>query len=503
LRKLVTAALSLLALSAGVAHAAIDYADVTGGRLKGVLEKDVAVFKGIPFAAPPVGALRWKVPQPVIPWRAVREANAFARPCAQTWFEQPNPTREDCLYLNVWTAAASSQERRPVMVWIHGGGLTNGWSWQYLAQGDRLAKEGVVVVTIAYRLGPLGFLAHPELSRESGKGSGNYGLYDMVAALQWVQANITQFGGDPSRVMVFGGSAGGVAISLLAGAPKAKGLFSRAADQGGGGFFARFGNTPEHPFPLPTLEEGEAAGVALFKRLGASDLKAAREISADAIMRAAGRERLGVSAVVDGDLLQGLNVDLFERGEFNDMPVLAGYTSDEVGDIPAKEVDPLRAAIARSPCRESAASLLAAYPDPKTSNRYLVRDFALGWSQYTWARLQSTKGRNAAYVYFFDVHDDKRPHGAPHATENPYIFGTYPIEKKTTARDVEISALMRRYWVNFAATGNPNSPGLPEWKAFDERTQDAMVFSNESVTSQRIPGADGIKAWDGVLRCRQ
>ena len=210
------------------AHATIEYADITGGRVKGEVSDGLATFKGIPFAAPPVGALRWRVPQPVVPWHGIRVAYAFTPACVQPR-DEPNPTREDCLYLNVWTAAASAKERLPVMVCIHGGGLKWGMSWQTLSYGHHLAREGVVLVTIAYRLGAMGFFAHPELTLESGgKGSGNYGIYDVIAALQWVQANIAQFGGDPTRVTLFGGSASGLAVSLLTGAPAARGLFARA-----------------------------------------------------------------------------------------------------------------------------------------------------------------------------------------------------------------------------------------------------------------------------------
>lgn len=225
----------LVCASTPSARAAIEYANITGGRVQGYVRDGLASFKGLPFAAPPVGALRWRTPQPVVAWNGVRKADTFAPACIQPWAGNSDPNRlsEDCLYLNVWTAAATAKERRPVMVWIHGGGLTNGMSWERLSYGTKLAPEGVVLVTIAYRLGALGFLAHPELTRESGKGSGNYGLLDTVAALKWVQANIWQFGGDPSRVTIFGGSSGGHIVSLLAGAPVAKGLYQRAIAQGG------------------------------------------------------------------------------------------------------------------------------------------------------------------------------------------------------------------------------------------------------------------------------
>jgi hypothetical protein len=205
--------LAIMVFCAGTAnpvHAAIEYAEVTGGRVQGEVHDGLASFKGLSFASPPVGALRWRVPQPVVARSGVRKVDTFAPACMQPWPDDLNLIRpsEDCLYLNVWTAAATAKERRPVMVWIHGGGLTNGMSWETLSHGTKLAPEGVVLVTIAYRLGAFGFLAHSELTRESGHASGNYGLFDAVAALKWVQANIAQFGGDPSRVTIFGGSSG-------------------------------------------------------------------------------------------------------------------------------------------------------------------------------------------------------------------------------------------------------------------------------------------------------
>jgi para-nitrobenzyl esterase len=206
----------------------INSADVTGGRLQGTVADGIASFKGIPFAAPPIGELRWHKPVAVIPWSGTRKADTYAPACIQPWGMDGVQPTEDCLYLNVWTGATSSGERRPVIVWIHGGGFRGGMSWERLSDGTRLAKEGVVVVNIAYRLGASGFLSHPDLARESGKSAGNYGLWDMIAALQWVQANIARFGGDPNRVTLVGGSAGGFAVSVMVGSPTAKGLFQRS-----------------------------------------------------------------------------------------------------------------------------------------------------------------------------------------------------------------------------------------------------------------------------------
>jgi para-nitrobenzyl esterase len=486
------------------AHAAIEYAQITGGRVQGAVKDGLASFKGLPFAAPPVGALRWKVPQPVVEWNGVRKADTFAAPCIQPWADNPgpNPPSEDCLYLNVWTAAVTAKERRPVMVWIHGGGLTNGMSWETLSHGTKLAPEGVVLVTIAYRLGALGFLAHSELTRESGKGSGNYGLFDALAALKWVQANIAQFGGDPSRVTIFGGSSGALIVSLLAGAPAAKGLYQRAIAQGGAGFYPRLSLIPRDLSPLPPLEEAAKQGDHFFNSLGVSDLTSARSLSARAILNAPSYSP-GFRQTIDGDLLVGSNVDLFQQGRFNDTPILLGFTSDEAGTQPPQLlVDWMESVIAHSSCKETQASIAKIYPrgnDAKTSMmRYLFRDFYVAWPAWKWARLQSNKGQNHAFVYIFDVHDPEHPFGAPHATEYPFVFGNFP--KPPTPRDEAVSALMRQYWINFATHGNPNGPGLPVWKAFDEVSQSAMVLGYSS-HSQRLPNIEGLKALDDLLRC--
>src|SRR6266568_2240155 len=219
----------------------IQTVQVTGGKLQGVVKDGVASFKGIPFAAPPIGELRWKPPQPVKPWSGIRKADAFGP--APMQIRAPSlllggwsRVSEDCLYLNVWTPARRADEKLPVMVWIYGGGFIIGMTSMPLYDGTKLAQKGVVMVSLAYRVGPFGFLAHPELSRESGKGSGCYGLQDQVAGLRWVKDNIARFGGDPSRVTIFGESAGGIAVSMLAASPAAKGLFHRAISENGGSF---------------------------------------------------------------------------------------------------------------------------------------------------------------------------------------------------------------------------------------------------------------------------
>jgi para-nitrobenzyl esterase len=487
------------------ALAAIEYAQITGGRVQGEVHDGLVSFKGLPFAAPPVGALRWHVPGPVVAWSGVRKADTFARACIQPWPDNPEPNllSEDCLYLNVWTAAATAKERRPVMVWIHGGGLTNGMSWERLSYGTKLAPEGVVLVTIAYRLGALGFLAHPELTRESGKGSGNYGLFDTLAALKWVQANIAQFGGDPSRVTIFGGSSGAYIVSLLAGAPAAKGLYQRAIAQGGAAFYSKLNLIPPDISPLLPLKDAQVMGEKFFNSLGITDLKSARHLSDEVILRSQEHTASEFKAIIDGDLVEGSNMELFQERRFNDTPILVGYTSDEIGTQPPKiMVDWLESAIEHSHCTQAQAAIAAAYR--RTGNadqdmtRYLYRDFYVGWPTWTWARLQKIQGHNQAYVYIFDVHDSEKPFGAWHAAEYPFVFGNFP--KAPSPGDESTSALIRKYWTNFAAHGDPNGPGLPVWKALDDDSPMAMVFGDSS-HSQPFPNIDGLKALDELMRC--
>jgi para-nitrobenzyl esterase len=491
--------------AASSARAAIEYANITGGRVQGEVNDGLASFEGLPFAAPPIGALRWQVPQPVVAWSGVRKADTFARACIQPWAgnSEPKLPSEDCLYLNVWTAAATAKERRPVMVWIHGGGLTNGMSWQNLSYGTKLAPEGVVLVTIAYRLGALGFLAHPELTRESGTASGNYGLLDTLAALKWVHANIAQFGGDPSRVTIFGGSSGAHIVSLLAGAPAAKGLYQRAIAQGGVGFYSNLNRIPPEISPLPNLGDAEKRGEEFFKSLGVSDPKSARRLPADTILNAPDPKASGFGTIIDGELIVGSNEDLFQQARFNDTPILVGFTTDELGATPPKVlVEWMESVIGGSACSQAQSAIAKAYPrtnDPETSMlRYLYRDFYVGWPTWEWARLQSLKGRNHAYVYIFDVHDPDHSFGAWHAAEYPFVFGNFP--KSSSPRDEAVSALIRQYWINFAAHGDPNGPGLPVWRAFDEASQMAMIFSDSS-HSQPLPNITGLKALDDLLRC--
>ncbi|HLZ98640.1 MAG TPA: carboxylesterase family protein, partial [Steroidobacteraceae bacterium] len=286
--------LALIALCAGApVQAQIHQASVAGGAVSGIVEEGLSVFKGIPFAAPPVGELRWKGPQPVQPWQGVRTAAAFAPSCMQNpdmlrIFGGPQDISEDCLYLNVWTPAKSPGQRLPVMVWIYGGGFAFGATNLPLYDGKNLAKRGVVLVSLAYRVGPLGFMAHRELTREGGGSSGNYGLADQIAGLQWIRANISRFGGNPGNVTIFGESAGAISVSMLAASPAAKGLFQKAISESGGNFGPARVSEGDGGLAMRSLPAAEAQGAAFLQELGAANVQAARALPAAAILKLAG-----------------------------------------------------------------------------------------------------------------------------------------------------------------------------------------------------------------------
>jgi len=347
-------------------------AKVEQGLLQGVREDGLAVYKGIPFAAPPVGELRWRAPQPAAKWEGVRPAEKFAPECVQGSYGGPAPAMsEDCLYLNVWSPAKSASARVPVLVWIYGGGFAGGATSIPDYSGEVLAKKGVVLVSIAYRLGSLGFLAHPELSAESPQhASGNYGLLDMIAALEWIKKNIAAFGGDPEKVTIFGESAGGIAVSQLCASPLAKGLISGAISESGGSF------GPPRPTGAPgenmrLLANAEKDGLAFQINAGASSLADLRKLPAEKILAST---RGMAWPNTDGWVIPGDQYLLYDAKKFNDIPVLIGYNSDEGASFshdsePKAYIDGVRKRYG-----SFAESLLKAYPVgeknvPKTAMR--------------------------------------------------------------------------------------------------------------------------------------
>jgi len=440
---------------------------------------DTQTFKGIPFAAPPVGDLRWRPPQPVSHWDGVRKADALGPVCMQNGpgggGAKPS---EDCLYLNVWTAANSASDKRPVMVWIYGGGFTNGSASQPDYDGENLAKKGVVVVTFNYRLGAFGFFAHPELTKESDRrGAGNFGMLDAIAALQWVQKNIAAFGGDPKRVTIFGESAGAIMVADLMTSPQAKGLFQRAIGESGSWSI----NTTAGR--LMSLAEAEQAGVKYAEALGAKSLAELRAQPADAVLK----NVRGTGPVVDGWILPEDPGTAFAEGKQMQIPILVGSNLDEGTFFLQPTTAEKYLAQSRSRYGDLAGEYLKLYPagSDDEANASQLRDFRdqMAWVMRNWARLQTTTGKSKAYVYYFThqppASAQGRGRGATHTAEIPYVFQN-ERNRPWTDVDRQISDLMSSYWINFAATGDPNGKNLPKWPAWDPRhSTNPMVFADK------------------------
>jgi para-nitrobenzyl esterase len=485
-------------------------AEVTGGTVQGVAGDGFVAFKGIPFAAPPTGENRWRAPQPLAAWTGVKQADRYAAGCMQDanmmrFIGSDTGVSEDCLHLDVWTPATTAREKLPVMVWIYGGGFAAGATSSPTYAGDRLAKLGVVQVNVAYRVGAFGFLAHPGLSKESGKGSGNFGLLDQIAGLQWVQENIAAFGGDPSNVTIFGESAGAISVSMLAASPHAKGLFHKAISESGGSFAPP--RTAEGFGAVPTLAVAEAMGKTFLEKLGASTIAEARALTADAIQQGQGPGLGGGGfwPVVDGDVILGDQYVLYEQDRFHDTPVLIGTNSDEgalfaFGNTTAAQLETQ----VRAQYGQHADTILAAYPhatdaEATESAQDLIRDSLFAWHTWAWARLQSEQSDNKAFVYYFDHRTPQSPNGANHAAELGYVFRTLDVRGgMPRPEDIAMSEIVSRYWVNFAKTGDPNGAGLPTWPAFTAAEQQVMVFDTES-SARPVPNLKMLEAMDAYF----
>ena len=502
-RHWISAAGALFALCPAMAQTVA----VEGGQLRGVVEEGLSVYKGIPFAAPPLGDLRWREPQPAAKWQGVRPADQFAPGCMQSMgAPPPGGLSEDCLYLNVWSPAKSAKERVPVLVWIYGGGFGGGATSIPVYSGEKLARRGVVLVSIAYRVGVLGFLAHPELSAEPARRvSGNYGLLDMIAGLQWIQRNIAALGGDPKRVTIFGESAGGIAVSMLSASPLAKGLFHGAISQSGGSF----GPSSREPVPgenMRVLADAEASGLAFAQLAGVSSLHDLRALPADKLLEVARRQRGMAWPIVDGWAIPDDQYRLYESGRFNDTPILVGYNSDEGASFSPPRTPADYIAGVHKRYGPFAESLLKAYPTapdsvPKTA-RDLARDSAFGWHTWIWARLQSKLGKGKAYYYYFDQHPETAQ-GAPHGADVAYVFEHLDDPRRTvTPQDRQISEAMATYWTNFAKHGDPNGPGVPAWPAFTDRSPVVMYLGGTAHTGA-VPSEDSLRVLDRYFAWRR
>jgi para-nitrobenzyl esterase len=470
---------------------------VEGGLISGTTADGITSFKGIPFAAPPVGDLRWKPPQSVVAWQGVRECNEFGPQCPQApypqssmYYSPPQKQSEDCLYLNVWTGGKAG-DKRPVMVWIHGGALTRGAGSTPTYNGTAFAKRGVVLVTINYRLGPLGYLAHPELTAESpNHSSGNYGVLDQIAALKWVQKNIAAFGGDPRRVTIFGESAGSWSVNALVATPLAKGLFHRAIGESGG----QFGPMSYVKEDRNKLQSAEKVGAAFAKAAGADSLKALRAVPADKLIDVFNNDTEGrkfrTSPTVDAYVFPDEIRNLFAKGKHNDVPVLVGSNANEMTTLTVPASVPKTVADYRKRVEAQYAEMIkefdTVYPvrsDDDVAAAYLgsLRDATFTLQMRTWARL-TANGKSKAYLYFFS-HVPPNPNskylGAYHAGEIAYVFNNLNRQNPLlTEADAKLSDTMMRYWVNFATTGDPNGKGLPQWTAYNREAEPYMDFGD-------------------------
>ena len=491
---------------------------VEGGRLAGApspLGDDVVAYRGVPFAAPPVGALRWRPPQSAPAWDGVRDATEAGPACVQRAipaevgrFYNPGVDRmsEDCLYLNIWTAA-QSEERAPVLVWIHGGGLAIGNGADITYDGTRLARRGVVLVTINYRLGAFGYLAHPLLSAESEHGaSGNYGTLDQVAALRWIQRNIAAFGGDPSRVTIFGESAGSWSVNHLMATPLARGLFYAAIGESGGGFGSRGRAEPKDEIE----SAGERFVEALLGEGVTPSLDALRAASAEAV-QAVAPELVRSTATVDGWVFPDTVYNIFAAGAQHDVPVIVGSNADEMsilgGAAGAETLEQYHESI-RDEYGEHAAAFLEAFPAATDEEARQARmasgtDATFGWEMRTWARMMETVS-SPAYLYFFSrvpPAPDAERYGAYHTAEIAYVFDNFGVSphpyanRDYTDTDRRLSDILASYWVNMAATGNPNAEGLPEWPAYDSGA-DAALHIGDTIAVERGIRKDRLDFFD-------
>jgi para-nitrobenzyl esterase len=492
----------------------------------------VRVFKGIPFAAPPLGENRWRAPQPVVKWDGVRKADAFGAPCiagapaaprgggrggaaapgaapAQAnAAPQREPARsEDCLYANVWTSAASANDRRPVMVWIYGGGFTGGSGGMAWYDGENLASKGPVIVTFNYRLGGLGFFAHPDLAKESGhNASGNYGMMDAIAMLQWVKKNISAFGGDPNNVTIAGESAGAIMVGALVGSPQGKGLFHRAIAESGGWMGLTMAK-------MATSAQAQENGAKAMAALGVNSIA---ELRAKPLAELTGINSSGL--VVDGYIIpEDLSIT-FMNGKQNAVDVLTGSNKDEAnfglcagfpgvagrggrgGTGGALTLDAFKATAQRR-FGDASADFVKLYGVTSDADTQPAAHLACGeeinWNMRQWSAAQARMGKKA-YTYFFTriptLNGQPSPQGATHTAEISYAFNNPKGQPNQTWDDVDtkLADTMSSYWVNFITRGDPNGSSLPNWPQYRDMNSKVMVLGNNP-QAEAAPPADKLK----------
>jgi para-nitrobenzyl esterase len=479
--------------------------DVEGGKVLGVLTADqqVVAFKGIPFAAPPVAELRWQAPQPVPKWKHVLHAEDFGPHCIQfgTWpdmvFHDAGPS-EDCLTLNVWAPADARAAKKstglPVMVWIYGGGFTTGGTSENRQNGEFLAHRGVIVVSMNYRLGIFGFFAHPELTTESSvHASGNYGLMDQAAAIAWVKRNIGAFGGDPANITIFGQSAGGSSVTALIASPVTRGLFAKAIGQSGAAFYSS---------NYQDRQDREQVNVSWAERaFGTSKMFYLRNIATDDVVREVMRGNApNFGPVIDGYFLPDTVPHIYADGKQAHIPVLGGWVANERPPVPTATAASFTAQAGQ--LGANAAAFLALYPAKtdaeavKSATDYAT-DSAAGFPTWSWLEAQTKTSGAPVYRYLFALGSPgDRNHtvsqGAFHSDDIEYEFGALESrpEMKIRPEDRKLSEQIQAYWTNFAKTGDPNGPGLPQWPAYSAQT--GWQVMRLDATSEAKP--DGMRA---------
>ncbi|MBI2421613.1 MAG: carboxylesterase family protein [Candidatus Hydrogenedentes bacterium] len=499
LSKTLRGAVALIALLAWTAHG--DPLAIDSGQISGAISEadpSVRVYRGIPYAAPPVGDLRWKAPQPAAPWDGVRACERFGPVCPQKDLSAilgialPE-TSEDCLYLNVWTPAEAPAGKLPVMLWIHGGANAFGWGSQPVYDGEPFVKKGVILITFNFRIGPFGFMAHPLLSEESEhKVSGNYGILDQIAALQWIQRNVAAFGGDPDNVTIFGQSAGGINVSALCLSPLAKGLFHRAI-MSSGPFIWDTPHLKGNGAPGESFESwGERYAKALLGENTPVTLAALRSLPAEQLV-AGVLEKMDSSPIADGYVLPGYPARLYAQGKQHPVPLLAGANKDE-GSLfmlaaQYKSVDDYRAGI-RERWGDHTDTVFALYPAEapkdfiKAVPAFLTDTRALAPTRAT--AIATVKAGAKAYLYQYthvQASSRLKGFGAHHSAELPFLFNHFNIPGVPPGApdeaDLRLADAMLTYWTQFAKTGDPNGNGLPEWPAYDPARDEHLELGAE------------------------
>lgn len=493
-----------LILSLSCAEAAVNDATVETGKLRGAVSGAVVAFKGIPYAAPPVGPNRWRPPQPAAKWSGVRDATQYGPDCMQLPFPGDAAPlgvtpAEDCLYVNVWKPARGGR-RLPVMVWIYGGGFVNGGSSPEVYDGSRFAENGIVFVSFNYRVGRFGFFAHPALTRESPDGMlGNYAFMDQIAALRWVQRNIAAFGGDPNNVTIFGESAGGMSVLTLMTSPAARGLFHKAIVQSGGGRNL-LGPMRRLSEAQGALGSAESVGVAFARKMGiegddAKALEALRALPAEKIVDGLNMASMNTPTyggpMIDGKIVVETVEQAFLGGRQAKVPFIAGANNMDIGFSFARTLEDVF-----KPFGELRARAEAAYnPDGKGDARTVGYLAAMDRMMIEPARFTVRKmaeaGQKAFHYRFSYVAESMRKEwpGAPHATEIPYVFNTVKVKygDRLTPADQKMADIVHAYWVDFVKKGDPNGGGRPAWPACKAACDDILEFGPAEVSAKADP----------------